>query len=134
MSHSKCRICQTDMHPRDGYRECPSCLGMQHLLDDTEKPCAVAVGLTLQERVQRVRHSTGNRKEVASKTPLVEEYTCKRKRDCTLDSSTRSSCSDIPQNKRGRVTVVQEPKDDTQSQILTALRDLAGKFGTCTTA
>ncbi len=122
------------MHPRDGHRECPSCLGMQHLLDDIEKPCAAAVGLTLQERVQRVRHSTGNRKEVASKSPLVEEHPCKRKRDCTLDSSTRSSRSDIPQNKCGRATVVQDPKDDTQSQILAELRDLAGKFGTRTTA
>ncbi len=116
------------MHPRDGHRECPSCLGMQHLLDDIKKPCAAAEGLTLQERVQRVRHSTGSRKEVASKSTLVEEHPCKRKRDCTLNSSTRSSRSDIPQNKRGRATVVQEPKDDTQSQILAELRDLAGKF------
>lgn len=109
------------MHPRDG--KCPSCLGMQHLLDDIEKPCVVAVGLTLQERVQRARHSTGSRKEVASKSPLVEEHPCKRKRNHTLDNSTRSSRSDIPQNKHGRATVVQEPKKDTHLQILAALRD-----------
>ncbi len=76
----------------------------------------------------------GNRNEVASKSPLVEEHPCKRKRDCTLDSSTRSSRSEIPQNKCGRATVVQESKDDTQSRILAALRDLAGKFGTRMTA
>ncbi len=101
---------------------------------ENAQPCAAAVGLTLHERVQRVRHSTGSRKEAASKSPLVEEHPYKRRRDCTLASSTRSSRSDIPQNKLGRATVVQEPKDDTQSQILAALRDLAGKFGTRTTA
>ncbi|KAI2648570.1 Gag-Pol polyprotein [Labeo rohita] len=70
------------MHPRDGHRECPSCLGMQHLLDDIEKPCVAAEGLTLKERVQRARHLTGSRKEVAS-GPSEEEHPCKRKRGPT---------------------------------------------------
>lgn len=52
----------------------------------------------------------------------------------TPDNSTRSSHSDMPKNRRGRATVIQEPKDDTKLQILATLRDLAGKLETRTTA
>lgn len=122
MSHSKCRFCQTGIHPRDGHRECPSCLGMQHLLDDIENPCAAALELSLQERVQRVKYVTSGSKEVI---PSTSPH--KRKRP---DDFTKSSCPDIPQDIQERATAEQEPEGDTQLQILAALRDLAGKLET----
>jgi hypothetical protein len=125
MSHSRCRFCQTGIQSRDGHRECPSCLGMQHLLDDIENPCAAAIELTLQERVQRAKHLTGGKEMIPSSSSH------KRKRP---DETIRSPSSDMPQDKRERATVVQEPKDDTQLQILAALRDLAGKLETRNTS
>lgn len=122
MSHSKCCFCQTGIHPRDGQRECPSCLGMQHVLDDIEDPCAAAMELSLRERVQRAKLLTGGNKEI-----IPSSSSHKRKR---LDDFIRSSGSDMPPDKWKKATVVQEPKDDTQLQILAALRDLAGKLET----
>lgn len=122
MSHSKCRFCQTSIHPRDGHRECPSCLGMQHVLDDIEDPCAAAMELSLRERVQRAKLLTGGNKEI-----IPSSSSHKRKRP---DDFIRSSGSDMPPDKWKKATVVQEPKDDTQLQILAALRDLAGKLET----
>lgn len=122
MSHSKCRFCQSAMHPRDGHRECPSCLGMQHLLDDIESPCAAAKEFSLQERIQRARHSTGDSREV-----IPSGSSQKRKRP---DDPTVSSYSKMPQDKGGSATATQEPKSDTQLHILATLRDLASRLET----
>ena len=43
------------MDPRDGHRECPTCLGKAHIWDDVESPCPAAIDLPLGERVRRAR-------------------------------------------------------------------------------
>ena len=48
-----CRFCRAALDPRDGHRECPSCLGRAHLLEDVDNPCDAALDLPYAERVRR---------------------------------------------------------------------------------
>ena len=41
--------------PRDGHRECPTCLGEAHVKEDVENPCMAALYLPLEERAQRAK-------------------------------------------------------------------------------
>ncbi len=104
MSQSLCCYCRTTLHPCDGHRECPSCLGMTHLLEDIEEPCPAAVKFSLHESSHRwVMH-----------TPLNEEESV------LLAVLTEATCE--------RRSTVSDSHSDTQQQILATLQDLAGKM------
>lgn len=53
MASHGCPFCRSKMDPRDGHRECPSCLGMAHLKEDVDNPCSAACDLPREERLRR---------------------------------------------------------------------------------
>lgn len=53
MASHNCCFCGIGLDSRYGHRECPSCLGKAHLLEDVENPCPAAVDMSLEERARR---------------------------------------------------------------------------------
>ncbi|CAB1451287.1 unnamed protein product [Pleuronectes platessa] len=121
------------MDPRDGHRECPTCLGMAHLMDDIENPCVAAVELPVEERVKRARWveqsvragavqplpaKLNERGHTSRKAPRKRrhEHTPVRRRDSGKTQAPKPS-----QNPAGQ-------HDDTQLQILAAIRGLSERL------
>ena len=122
------------MDPLDGHRECPTCLGMAYLMDDIENPCVAAVELPVEERVKRARwveqsvragavqplpDQLNERGHTSRKAPQKRrhEHTPVRRRDSGKIQAPKSS-----QHPAGQ-------QDDTQLQILAAIRGLSERLG-----
>ena len=134
MSSHLCHYCLGIMDPQDGHHECPNCLGMAHLMDDIENPCVAAVELPVEERVKRARWveqpvragavqplpaQLNERWHTSRKGPRKRrhEHTPVRRRDSGKKQAPKSS-----QNPAGQ-------QDDTQLQILAAIRGLSERLG-----
>jgi hypothetical protein len=123
MSQPLCHYCHATMHPRDGHRECPSCLGMAHLLEDIEKPCPAAAEFSLQERVQRASLFERATHDKGASGSTADARSLKRRRE-----HSPVEVHDGPSGSDGRRSRASDPQADTQMQILATLRDLAGKM------
>ncbi|CAM4734950.1 unnamed protein product [Leuciscus chuanchicus] len=120
------------MDPRDGHRECPSCLGMAHLREDVDNPCSAACDLPRGERLHRANR-------VCSSVP---ERGRKRERSSDRHSHKRSRrhSHDRHEHRSGHEKVVEVAKHptpappaegantDTQLQILAAIQSLAQRM------
>ncbi len=63
MAPQCCRFCHSAMDPRDGHRECPSCLGVAHLGEDVDNPCTAACDLPRDERIRRANRACSSAPE-----------------------------------------------------------------------
>lgn len=120
------------MDIRDGHRECPSCLGMTHLMYDVNCPCPAAIDLPLEERARRARLEGHSQHTVAAG----------RERERCTENRSRKRIQGQSQGhgkKRAAETnslPLQSPappvdgaggQEDTQCQILAAIRGLADR-------
>ncbi|XP_074492936.1 uncharacterized protein LOC141768506 [Sebastes fasciatus] len=135
MAPQTCRFCGAAMDIRDGHRECPSCLGMAHLMDDVDCPCPAAIDLPLEERARRARLE-GHSQHTAAAAPPRRE----RERRTENRSRKRKQGQSQGQGKK-RATETNSPplqspappldgaggQEDTQCQILAAIRGLADR-------
>ncbi|XP_037611715.1 uncharacterized protein LOC119479819 [Sebastes umbrosus] len=135
MAPQTCRFCGAAMDIRDGHRECPSCLGMAHLMDDVDCPCPTAIDLPLEERARRARLE-GHSQHTAAAAPPSRE----RERRTENRSRKRKQGQSQGQGKK-RATETNSPplqspappvdgaggQEDTQCQILAAIRGLADR-------
>ena len=122
------------MDPRDGHRECPTCLGMAHLMDDIENPCVAAVELPVEERVKRARWV-----EQSVRAGAVQPLPAKlNERGQTSRIAPRKRTLEHTPVRRPDSGKTQAPKpsqnpasqhDDTQLQILAAIRGLSERLG-----
>ena len=114
------------MDPRDGHRECPSCLGRAHLLEDVENPCPAALELPLEERARRAGRQveaqpvegappTHSRRRAES----PEGQALKQKQKHPHRSSKRRTPED-PRSRRDKSS-----DEDLQLKLLTAIRGLS---------
>ena len=122
------------MDPRDGHRECPTCLGEAHVKEDVENPCMAALDLPLEERAQRAK--------------VLEQYEAPREssplpsvrdgRQCTRAqkrrTSTRSAVDELACNaakssfNRQRVGYP-IAQDKAHLEILAAIKGLSERLG-----
>ncbi|KAK0151149.1 hypothetical protein N1851_007723 [Merluccius polli] len=142
MTSHACRFCRGVMDPRDGHRECPSCLGMAHVLEDVANPCAAAVELPRDERACRARQLERSARVGAVQpdpSQFSEEVQApkirsrKRKHERTPTQKRRHGSgekqavqpSDDPVGAPGG----QDGQGDAQLQILAAIRGLSERLG-----
>ncbi|XP_037637109.1 uncharacterized protein LOC119494940 [Sebastes umbrosus] len=135
MAPQTCRFCGAAMDIRDGHRECPSCLGMAHLMDDVDCPCPAAIDLPLEERARRARLE-GHSQHTAAAAPPSRE----RERRTENRSRKRKQGQSQGHGKK-RATETNSPplqspappvdgaggQEVTQCQILAAIRGLADR-------
>ncbi|XP_030272800.1 uncharacterized protein LOC115581658 [Sparus aurata] len=143
MASHTCRFCLGVMDPRDGHRECPSCLGIAHVLEDVANPCAAAVELPREERACRAK-----RLELSVCAGAAQPDPSQFSEEGVHAPKTRSrkrKHERTPNRKRrrgsGEKQAVQPPDDpvdapggqgahgDTQLQILAAIRGLSERLG-----
>ena len=126
--------CRGIMDPRDGHRECPTCLGMAHLMDDIENPCVASVELPVEERdkgarwveqsvragaVQPLPAQLNERGHTSNKGPWKRRH--EHTPVCRRGSGKKQAPKSL-QNPAGQ-------HDDTQLQILAAIRGLSERLG-----
>ncbi|XP_075340396.1 uncharacterized protein LOC142399558 [Odontesthes bonariensis] len=95
MASHHCRVCMVAMSTADGHRECPTCLGAAHVLEDVDNPCSAAVDLLRGERLRRANLVSGHMHEGRAegrRSPhrSARKHGHKRTRKCSRDRQRES--------------------------------------------
>lgn len=121
------------MDPRDGHRECPSCLGMAHLREDVDNPCSAACDLPRGERLHRanrVRSSVPERGRERERSS--DRHSRKRSRKHSRDGHEphRSSHEKVVEVAKPPTPAppAEDGNTDTHLQILAAIQSLAQRM------
>lgn len=123
------------MDVRDGHRECPSCLGRAHLMDDVDCPCPAAIDLPLEERARRAgleghaQHTAAAAPPSRDRERRTENCSRKRKRGQSQGHGKERATETNSPPRQSPAPPVDGAggQEDTQLQILAAIRGLADR-------
>ncbi|XP_076144523.1 uncharacterized protein LOC143127104 [Alosa pseudoharengus] len=134
MASQSCWSCLAPMDPRDGHRECPTCLGVAHVREDVENPCRAALDLPLEERACRAESlEQPEDSRAPALPPLVRDDRQgagghrKRVRAHSPERAQAHSLA-APATKRRRGGT-RAPQAESHSEILAAIKGLSERMG-----
>lgn len=121
------------MDPRDGHRERLHCLGVAHLVEDSEIPCPAAAELSLEERRRKARlvEETTQNKMAAHPPPSKPKegrHASKWSKSLKRDHSPDHDHSGKSAHKRQLSPEKRGQQEDTQIQILAAIQSLSDQL------
>ena len=119
------------MDPRDGHRECPTCLGEAHVTEDVENPCVAALDLPLEERARRAKGL--EQYEAPSPIPSVREgrqcTRAQKRRTSTRSAGDELACSAAKSSFKRQRVVNPIAQDKAHLEILAAIQGLSERLG-----
>ncbi|KAL7386505.1 hypothetical protein ABVT39_009450 [Epinephelus coioides] len=121
------------MDPRDGHRECPHCLGVAHLVEDSEIPCPAAAELSLEERRCRatlVEETTQNKMAAhpPPSKPKEGRHASKWSKSLKRDRSPDHYHTGKSAHKRQLSPEKRGQQEDTHIKILAAIQSLSDQL------